>query len=118
MWKFKRYLQVNLKGMSHVIIVSLLVVGCSSTGQTPGSESSIGTAGFKGKIAESYADSQEWWPEADEPPKESPNIIIFLLDDVGFAQFGSFECLETGRSGWMDGKRLRYTPIVCRGSST
>ena len=45
---------------------------------------------FKGKIAKSYQESKEWWPEPVKPPKGAPNIIIFLLDDVGFAQIGSF----------------------------
>lgn len=46
--------------------------------------------GFKGKIAKSYEESQEWWPESVRPPKGAPNVIILLLDDVGFAQVGSF----------------------------
>jgi arylsulfatase A-like enzyme len=45
---------------------------------------------FKGKIGRSYGESKEWWPEEVRPPKGSPNIIIFLLDDTGFAQIGSF----------------------------
>jgi arylsulfatase len=45
---------------------------------------------FKGKIARSYEESEEWWPEEVRPPEGSPNVIIFLLDDVGFAQIGSF----------------------------
>jgi arylsulfatase len=45
---------------------------------------------FKGKIARRYEDSEEWWPEPETPPKGAPNVIIFLLDDVGFAQIGSF----------------------------
>jgi hypothetical protein len=45
---------------------------------------------FKGKIARSSEESQEWWPEEVRPPEGSPNVIIFLLDDVGFAQIGSF----------------------------
>ena len=46
--------------------------------------------GFGGVIAERYADSQEWWPEDVKPPADAPNVIIFLLDDTGFAQIGSF----------------------------
>jgi arylsulfatase len=49
-----------------------------------------GTAKFKGKIAKRYEDSKEWWPEPVTPPKGAPNVIIFLLDDVGFAQVGCF----------------------------
>jgi arylsulfatase len=45
---------------------------------------------FKGKIAKKYEDSKEWWPPQVRPPKGAPNVIIFLLDDVGFAQIGSF----------------------------
>ncbi len=46
--------------------------------------------GFKGKIAREYKNSKEWWPEDPKPPAGAPNVIIFLLDDVGFAQFKSF----------------------------
>jgi arylsulfatase len=49
-----------------------------------------GTAKFKGKIAKRYEDSKEWWPEPVTPPEGAPNVIIFLLDDVGFAQIGCF----------------------------
>jgi len=46
--------------------------------------------GFEGVIAESYADSEEWWADYERPKEDAPNVIIFLLDDVGFAQIGSF----------------------------
>ena len=49
--------------------------------------------GFGGIIAESYNDSREWWPEEERPNADAPNVIIFLLDDVGFAQVGSFGAL-------------------------
>ncbi|UCF85360.1 MAG: hypothetical protein JSV50_06905, partial [Desulfobacteraceae bacterium] len=45
---------------------------------------------FKGKITRSYEESKEWWPEEVRPPEGAPNVIIFLLDDVGFAHVGSF----------------------------
>jgi len=46
--------------------------------------------GFGGVIAESYEDSQEWWAPEELPNEDAPNVIIFLLDDVGFAQVESF----------------------------
>jgi len=46
--------------------------------------------GFGGVMAENYADSQEWWAEEERPNEDAPNVIIFLLDDVGFAQVESF----------------------------
>ncbi|MGB5373646.1 MAG: arylsulfatase [Polyangiales bacterium] len=46
---------------------------------------------FKGKIAKSYADSEEWWPPTYKPaPDKAPNVVLILLDDTGFAQIGSF----------------------------
>ena len=60
------------------------------------SESGVKTKnveGFGGVIAESYSDSQEWWAEEELPNEDAPNVIIFLLDDVGFAQVGSFGAL-------------------------
>ncbi len=46
--------------------------------------------GFGGVIAKKYEDSKEWWASEKRPKKDAPNVIIFLLDDVGFAQLSSF----------------------------
>jgi arylsulfatase A-like enzyme len=45
---------------------------------------------FKGKIGRSYAESQEWYPEVKKPKPGTPNVLIILLDDVGFSQLGSY----------------------------
>lgn len=64
---------------------------------------------FKGKIAKSYEESEESWPEKQRPPKNAPNVIIFLLDDVGFAQVGSFGGLiETPNIDKLAENGLRY----------
>jgi arylsulfatase len=64
---------------------------------------------FKGKIAKSYEESQEWWPDPIRPPKGAPNVIVFLLDDVGFAQVGSFGGLiETPNIDRLAENGLRY----------
>jgi arylsulfatase len=65
--------------------------------------------GFGGVIAESYSDSQEWWAEEKLPKEDAPNVIIFLLDDVGFAQVGSFGALiETPNIDALADNGLRY----------
>ena len=46
--------------------------------------------GFEGVIAERYEDSKESWPKSPAPPEGAPNVLILLLDDVGFAQVESF----------------------------
>ena len=46
--------------------------------------------GFDGYIAKEYKDSKEVWPKRKDAPKGAPNVIIFMLDDTGFAQLSSF----------------------------
>lgn len=41
---------------------------------------------FGGKIARGYEESEEWWPEPVRPHPDAPNVLVFLLDDVGFGQ--------------------------------
>ena len=46
------------------------------------------TGDFQGTIARSYEESTEWWAEPITPHVDAPNVLILLLDDVGFAQLG------------------------------
>ncbi|MHC5210272.1 MAG: sulfatase-like hydrolase/transferase [Planctomycetota bacterium] len=76
----------TLRRTAMLMILSLVTThsfGCASDDRGQ-------VEGFGGKIARSYADSQEWWPEPVRPPEGAPNVIIFLLDDTGFGQIGSF----------------------------
>lgn len=45
---------------------------------------------FKGKIGETYQDSESAWPELPKPPNGAPNVLLILLDDVGFGQTSTF----------------------------
>ncbi|WP_370980044.1 arylsulfatase [Agaribacterium sp. ZY112] len=65
--------------------------------------------GFGGVIAERYEESKEWWAPEPEPPKDAPNVIIFLLDDTGFAHIESFGGLiKTPNIDALAGDGLRY----------
>lgn len=47
-------------------------------------------APFEGKVAETYQDSKEAWPKLPAPKEDAPNILVVLLDDVGFGQTSTF----------------------------
>jgi arylsulfatase A-like enzyme len=48
------------------------------------------TVPFEGVIGRTYDDSTPWWPQVPAAPDGSPNVVVVLLDDVGYAQFGCF----------------------------
>jgi arylsulfatase len=45
---------------------------------------------FQGHIGRWYHESEPWWPEPVRAPAGAPNVVVVLLDDVGFAQFGPY----------------------------
>ena len=45
---------------------------------------------FKGKIGKTLEDSEEYWPEPVKPPKDAPNVLIWLIDDMGYGHSGAF----------------------------
>ena len=48
------------------------------------------TERFEGVIATDSRDSTPWWPPEPAPPPGAPNVLLIVLDDVGFAQLGCY----------------------------
>ncbi len=45
---------------------------------------------FEGTIGRTVADSEAWFDEPPHPGPDAPNVVVVLLDDTGFAQFGCY----------------------------
>ncbi len=45
---------------------------------------------FEGRIGRTWSESEPWWPGHPRPAAGTPNVVLVVLDDVGFAQLGCF----------------------------
>ena len=65
---------------------------------------------FGGRIGDDWRDSEPWWPPLPTPPEGAPNVALFVLDDVGFAQLGCYGSdIETPRIDRLAAEGVRLT---------
>jgi arylsulfatase A-like enzyme len=65
---------------------------------------------FQGVIGRDFSDSTPWWPEQVRARPGAPNVIIVVLDDVGFAQLGCFGSdIDTPSLDRLAAEGLRFT---------
>ena len=65
---------------------------------------------WQGTIGKTLAESQPWFPEPPHPGEDAPNVVIVLLDDLGFAQLGCYGSdIDTPNIDALAANGLRYT---------
>ena len=45
---------------------------------------------FEGTIGPTLAESEPWFGEHPHPGEDAPNVVVILLDDLGFSHFGCY----------------------------
>ena len=67
-------------------------------------------AGFQGKVGRTFASSEPWWPPRIKARAGAPNVVIVIVDDMGYADLGCFGSeIPTPNLDAMAGNGLRYT---------
>jgi arylsulfatase A-like enzyme len=70
----------------------------------------VDTSEFRGTIGRYWWESRPWWPDPPRPPSGAPNVLMIVLDDVGFAQIGCFGSdIETPVLDGLAAGGLRYS---------
>lgn len=65
---------------------------------------------YQGVVGKTLADSKEWWPTPVKPKPGSPNVVLILLDDVGYSATHTFGgVINTPTFDSLAANGLRYT---------
>lgn len=65
---------------------------------------------FHGHVGRTVAESTSWWPEPVRAPAGAPNIVLVLLDDMGFADIGPYGSeIDTPTLDRLAARGLRFT---------
>jgi arylsulfatase A-like enzyme len=65
---------------------------------------------FQGKLAKTLDQTQQSWPEVKKAPKNAPNVVYLVIDDVGYGASSAFGGLvETPNLEKLANNGLRYT---------
>jgi len=90
--------------------LTLLMAGLISIGYASAQNITQQQEPFKGVIGKTLGDSKEAWTTPIKAPAGAPNVVLILLDDVGFGASATFGgIIKTPTFDTLASKGLRYT---------
>lgn len=76
----------------------------------PATEAAGPYEGFGGRVGRTFAGSESWWPERPRPAADAPNVVVVLVDDLGFADLGCYGSeIPTPNLDRLAGRGLQFT---------
>ena len=67
-------------------------------------------AEFKGRVGKTWQESQPWWPEPTGAAPGSPDVVVVVLDDMGFGSLGCYGSeIDTPNIDALAARGLVYT---------
>ncbi|GAA4503849.1 arylsulfatase [Actinoallomurus oryzae] len=67
-------------------------------------------AGFQGRIGRTMAGSEPWWPPRPQAGENAPNVVVVLVDDLGYSDVGCFGSeIATPHIDRLADEGVRYT---------
>ena len=65
---------------------------------------------FGGRTGRVFATSEPWWPPRPEAPRGAPNVVIIVVDDLGYADLGCYGSeIATPHIDALAARGLQYT---------
>ena len=66
--------------------------------------------GFEGRVGRTVAGSDPWWPPRVEAPDGAPNVLVILIDDLGYSDLGCYGGeIRTPNVDALAARGVRYT---------
>jgi arylsulfatase A-like enzyme len=98
-------LSKNIKRKSGFVLIALLIINYVSAQNYTQQQQP-----FTGVVGKTLADSKEAWTAPIKAPKGAPNVVLIILDDVGFGASSTFGgVIRTPNFDTLASLGLRYT---------
>jgi arylsulfatase A-like enzyme len=82
----------------------------SDAAQGPRRDRTGAYEGFEGRVGRTVAGSEGWWPPRPTAPEGAPNVVVMLVDDLGFADLGCYGSeIDTPNLDALAARGVRFT---------